>query len=70
MKLTLSKSELTCVSLEKELGLARGDIRELNIEPDGTIEFDVAKNLTSAQKTKLEFRTGLKIQQLEDIQIF
>ena len=61
MKLTLSKTELTCVSLEKELGLAGGDIRELNIEPDGTIEVDVAKDLTSAQKTKLESVTGLKL---------
>jgi len=60
MKIVFSKPELTCVSLEEMLGLARGSIRETNIYPDGTIEIDVVKALTSEQKDKIETTLGLR----------
>jgi hypothetical protein len=53
MKYRFSKSELTCTSLETEMGLARGDIRQINVIADGTVEADVAKDLNSTQQTKL-----------------
>ena len=65
MRITLGKPELTCVALEKELGLARGEIREMKIETDGTFEIEIAKSLSLAQKTKLESITGLKIKEIK-----
>lgn len=53
MKYRFSKSELTCTKVEAELGLARGDIRQITALSDGTIEVDVAKNLTSVQQTQI-----------------
>ena len=53
MKYRFSKSELTCTRLETELGVIRGDIRQITVLPDGTIEVDVAKELTSIQQTQL-----------------
>lgn len=54
MKYRFGKPELTCVEIEKELGLARGDVREINTYPDGTIEIEVTKDLASTQKSKLK----------------
>ncbi len=53
MKYRFSKSELTCTNLEIELGLVRGDIRQINVIADGTVEVNVAKDLNSTQQTKL-----------------
>ena len=60
MEYKFGKVELTCVELEKELGLARGDVREISIHPDGTVEVDVVNKLTSTQKSTLESLLGLK----------
>ena len=35
MKYLYEQERITCISLEQELGLTRGDIKELIIYPDG-----------------------------------
>lgn len=46
--------ELTCVSLEKELGLKRGDINELTIYPEGAVEIETAIELNTTQQDELK----------------
>ena len=44
---------LTCVELEKQLGLKRGDIKEITIHPEGAVEIE-AIDLTSTQQGKMK----------------
>lgn len=53
MKYRFVKFELTCTNIEAELGLARGDIKGITVFADGTIEVEVVKELTLAQKSTL-----------------
>lgn len=54
MKYRFGKPELTCTNIEAELGLARGDIKEITLFSDGTIEIEVVKDLTLLQKGTLK----------------
>ena len=53
MKYLFEEAELTCVGLERQLGLGRGDIKEITIYPEGAVEVETAKELSSTQQTKL-----------------
>ena len=59
MKIKLAKIK-TCVELEAELGLTRGDIREIVTLEDGSGEIETSKALTQTQVTKLETAFGMK----------
>ncbi len=54
MKYQFGKPGLTCVEIERELGLGRGDVSELNVYPDGTIEVDVRVDLALSQQSQLK----------------
>ncbi len=49
MKYTFEQEPLTCVSLETELGLKRGDVKELITHPSGAVEVETAVDLTATQ---------------------
>lgn len=53
MKYLFEETELTCVELEKQLGLKRGDIKELTIYPEGAVEVEsIELSSTKLQKLK------------------
>jgi len=52
MKYLFEQTELTCVELEKQLGLKRGDIKEITIYPEGAVEVE-AIELSSTKQGKL-----------------
>ena len=51
---TFEEAALTCVALEQELGLNRGDITELVIYPEGAVVIETSKALTAAKQTSLK----------------
>ena len=53
MKYLFEEAELTCVELEKQLGLKRGDVKELTIYPEGAVEVETAEELSSTKQEKL-----------------
>lgn len=53
MKYLFEVEELTCVELEKQLGLKRGDIKELTIYPEGAVEVETKDELSSSSQNKL-----------------
>lgn len=59
MKYRFGKPALTCVNIETELGLARGEVKELTILADGTVELNVSRDLTATQKTRLQTLLGM-----------
>ena len=48
------ETELTCVSLEKEAGLAEGDIARLTIYPEGAVKIETKTALPVATQDKLK----------------
>ena len=54
VKYLYEEAELTCVSLEKELGLKRGDIVELTIYPEGAVEVETKIDLTITVQDKMK----------------
>ena len=65
MKVILSKSEVTCLDLEKELGLARGGVKSMHRSVDGQVFIELDKEPTAAQKTKLESIFNMKVASVE-----
>lgn len=61
MKYLFEEAELTCVELERQLGLKRGDIKEITIYPEGAVEVE-AIELSATKQTKL--RDILKLHSL------
>ncbi len=58
MKYLFEETELTCVELEKQLGLKRGDIKEITIYPEGAVEVEsVELSSTKLQKLKAILKT-------------
>lgn len=53
-KYLYEETELTCVSLEKELGLNRGDIVQLTIYPEGAVEVETKIDLTTTNQDKMK----------------
>lgn len=53
MKYLFEATELTCVELEKQLGLKRGDIKEIIIYSKGAVEVE-AIELSSSDQKKLK----------------
>lgn len=53
MKYLYEQDELTCVTLEKELGLNRGDIKELTLYSEGAVVVE-AIDLTTTQQAQLK----------------
>lgn len=54
MKYLFEETELNPIELEKQLGLGRGDIKEITIYPEGAVEVETANELSSTQQTKLK----------------
>lgn len=52
MKYLFEEAELTCVELEKQLGLKRGDIKEITVYPEGAVEVESIE-LSSTKQQKL-----------------
>ena len=50
MKYLFEQGELTCVALEAELGLKRGDIKSLTVYPGGAVEVETLNVLTTSQQ--------------------
>jgi len=48
------QEELTCVSLEKNIGLKSGAIKEVTIYADGAVEIVTAIDLTADQQAKVK----------------
>jgi hypothetical protein len=62
MRLVLkSLKDMSCVELEEQFGLKRGDIQQKVVHADGTIEIRTPLQLTTDQKQKIEQMLGLKI---------
>jgi hypothetical protein len=62
MWLTLVKpSSITCVDLEKELGLQRGEVGRIVSDPSGAVQVELQKEPTLEQKAKLEQVFAMKI---------
>lgn len=53
MRLILIKPELTCTSVEAALGLTAGDVTQLQVMRDGSLELETAVELTVEQKDQL-----------------
>ncbi len=62
MKYLFEETELNPVELEKQLGLKRGDIKEITIYPEGAVEVETADELSSTKLQKL--RDILKLHNL------
>ncbi|MDD5127040.1 MAG: hypothetical protein PHR43_02920 [Dehalococcoidales bacterium] len=60
MKYQFAKPELTCVEIENELGLMRGDVTEVTVRADGAVEIEAGVELTAPQRSQLESLLGLK----------
>lgn len=58
MKYLFEETELNPVELERQLGLKRGDIKEITIYPEGAVEVE-AIELSSTKQTKLRDILGL-----------
>jgi hypothetical protein len=58
-------SSLTCVDLEKELGLQRGDVSRIISDPDGSVQVELLKTPTTEQKAKLEQVFAMKIAEVK-----
>ena len=54
MRYVFEKEDLTCVSLEKELGLKRGDIKEISVFSEGAVVIETAFDLTITAQDKLK----------------
>ena len=53
MRYVFEEPELTCVELEEQLGLERGDIKEITIYPEGGVEVEsVELNATKLRKLR------------------
>jgi len=58
-KYLFEQTKLTCVDLEKELGLARGDIASMTIYPEGAVEIETKLDLSSSQMQKVKAKLAL-----------
>ena len=54
MKYLFETEELSCVALEMELGLKRGDVASLTIYPSGAVEVETAFDLPAAAQDNLK----------------
>ncbi len=54
MKYLFEETELNPIELEKQLGLERGDIKEITIHPEGAVEVETANELSSTKLQKLK----------------
>jgi len=54
MRYLFEQEELNCVSLEKELGLNRGDIAGITIYPEGAVEVETSFDLPATAQDKLK----------------
>ena len=53
MKYLFEEEEVTCVELEKQLGLKRGDIKEITVRPEGAVEVETTDELNPANLQEL-----------------
>ena len=53
MKYTFRIEELTCVNLETELGLKRGDVISITVHSEGEVEVETREALSSTNESKL-----------------
>lgn len=66
MELRFKKSALTCVALEKELGLQPGDIKIIEIDSEGTVTIDM-KDAVVNETLKGNLKTALVERKLEGV---
>lgn len=54
MKYTFEQEPLTCITLENELGLNRGDIASLTVYPERAVEVETKVDLTTTAQANLK----------------
>jgi len=58
MKYLFEQETLNPVNLEKELGLMRGDIKEITVHDTGAVEIETAFDLTTTNLDKVKATLG------------
>jgi hypothetical protein len=64
MRITLG-SQLTCVDVEQELGLSRGEVKKIATSSDGPVQVELQNEPTLEQKEKLEKIFSMKIKEIK-----
>ena len=59
-----SPQKLTCIDIEKQLGLGRGDVKEVFTYSDGTLEIEISDEIALA--LEVEVKALAKADQLID----